>query len=360
MKTGLNIVDMAKEIQRQQEVKKDLVIDTQNLDVEQVGDTEQFNLVATMASGEQERFGLQDNAHNQIATRLKIPTRYYDRMRKEAPQLLVDSTKHWFNDNPEKRMVRTLDGKARAFLSNSYKRIDNMQIASAVLPELMGKDEIEIISSDITSSKMYIQARFPRMEGEVRVGDVVQGGLIITNSEIGKGSLDIRPMMYRLICTNGMVTGNTMENGRLKRRHLGARIESDNDDFTIYSDETLQADDHALMLKIRDSIKALSDPALFAKLMEEMRQAANSDKIKNPIAATEVMAKSFALPESERHSFLENLIRDQDYTKWGVLNAVTQIANSHDSYDRAIELEELGGKVLNMPEREWNTLINAA
>ena len=36
-------------------------------------------------------------------------------------------------------MVRTLDGKARAFLSDRYHRIDNEQIAEAVLPVLLGE-----------------------------------------------------------------------------------------------------------------------------------------------------------------------------------------------------------------------------
>ena len=33
-----------------------------------------------------------------------------------------------------KRMLRTLDGTARALLSDRYRRIDNFEVASAVLP----------------------------------------------------------------------------------------------------------------------------------------------------------------------------------------------------------------------------------
>jgi hypothetical protein len=78
-----------------------------------------------------------------------------------------------------------------------------------------------IVSCNVTDSKLYIQALFPRLEGEVKPGDAVQGGLIITNGEIGDSAFDIRPMIYRLVCTNGLITGNVANDARLRRNHLG-------------------------------------------------------------------------------------------------------------------------------------------
>lgn len=354
MKQSLDIVELAQEIKRQQSAKHDVVIDTRKLTVEH--DRGRNYRVSLKNSDD---FALTDNAHNQIAARVGIPARYYDRMRTESPDLLTNNIQHWFDNKPERRMIRTLDNNARAFLSDRYKRIDNYQIASAALPVLMQDNDLEILSSDITSNKMYIQARFPRLEGDIKKGDPVQAGLIITNSEIGLGSLDIRPMIYRLVCTNGMVSGTTIADGRLRRTHLGARVQAD-EDYTIYNDDTLRADDHALMLKIRDSIKSLSDPKLFIALMDKMKEAADTTKIVNPVAATEVLGKAFTLPESERNGFLENLIKDQDYTKWGALNAVTNLANNTESYDRAIELEEMGGKILTMSDSQWQSIAVAA
>ena len=62
--------------------------------------------------------------------------RYYDRMRSEAPELLGDNIRHWFQKYPAPRMIRTLDGGNRAFLSNSYRTLENEDLAEAVLPVL--------------------------------------------------------------------------------------------------------------------------------------------------------------------------------------------------------------------------------
>lgn len=64
-----------------------------------------------------------DHAHGQIAQRLDIPAKYYNRMRSEAPALLAANVNNWFQEQPERRMIRTLDGKARAFLSDRYRRV---------------------------------------------------------------------------------------------------------------------------------------------------------------------------------------------------------------------------------------------
>jgi len=354
MKAGKSIVELAQEITRQSEVKQDYISDTRELGFNH--SEGQFSLdVPTVGE-----FEVTPHAHNQLAGRMGIPTKYYDRMMKDAPDLLKNNVRHWMDNEPKSQMIRTLDNKARAVLSNRYRRIDNEQIAEAVLPALLDNNSgLEIMSSEITDNRMYIQARFPRLEGEVKVGDAVQHGLVISNSEIGSGSLEIKPMIYRLVCTNGMVTGREFTEGKLKKTHLGRKVDV-GEDYTIYTDETMQADDHALMLKIRDSIKNLSDPALFMKLMEQMKAAAATPNVLNPIQAVEQLAKSFNFNKNEHESILENLIADRDYSQWGMLNAVTKVANDHTSYDRAVELESIGGHILDMNGNQWNSIVEAA
>jgi hypothetical protein len=73
--------------------------------------------------------------HGQLSDKLGIPKKYYDRMQAEAPALLAENINNWLGaavdtkGRPEQRMVRTLDGTARAFLSKSYNRLDNAELA---------------------------------------------------------------------------------------------------------------------------------------------------------------------------------------------------------------------------------------
>ena len=58
--------------------------------------------------------GVGEIAHRQIGSALGIPAKYYDKMRAENPELLAQNVNSWFTMTPQKRMVRTLDGNARA------------------------------------------------------------------------------------------------------------------------------------------------------------------------------------------------------------------------------------------------------
>lgn len=348
-RNDMNLVELATEIMRRAEAKRDFVADTTELVFEN----------GALAIGNAGAFPLTDHAHGQIADRVGIPKKYYGRMRAEAPALLANNVNHWFQEAPERRMVRTLDGKARAFLSDRYYRIDNEQIAEAVLPVLLESGgHGAVVSCCITDSKLYIQALFPRLEGEVRRGDPVQGGVIVSNGEIGNGALDIRPMIYRLVCTNGLISGQIAEDARLRRNHVGRRV-AIGEDYSVYSDETLKADDRALTLKIRDSIRVLAQPGLFNRILAEMQDAIHQQPVANPMAAMSELGKSYSITQGERDSMLMNLIRGADYSKWGMVNAITETANEHPSYDRAVELQRMGGRVLELKPGEWRQIASA-
>lgn len=348
-RNGMNLVELAQAIMRHAEAKRDFVVDTSELVFENGG----------LAIGNAGAFPLTDHTHGQIADRVGIPKRYYDRMKAEAPALLADNVNHWFREQPERRMIRTLDANARAFLSDRYHRIDNEQIADAVLPVLLENGgHGAVVSCCVTDAKLYIQALFPRLEGEVQRGDPVQGGVIVSNGEIGNGALDIRPMIYRLVCTNGLVLGQIAEDARLRRNHVGRRVET-GEDYSVYSDDTLKADDRALTLKIRDSIRALAQPQLFNRILAEMREAARQQPVSNPIAAVSELGKAYPIAQGERDSILMNLIRDADYSKWGLVNAITAAANEHPSYDRAVELQSLGGRILELNPTQWREIATA-
>ena len=156
MKTGKTLTELAAALERQLQSKKDYVVDTRKLHMVEpgIGDV----LLGMEHSGEYERLGLTDLAHRQIGETLGIPTRYYQKMREEAPDLLANNVNSWFGRTPKKRMVRTLDGNARAFLSDRYARIDNYDVAKAVLPVLSDLPDIRFESCELTDSRMYISA----------------------------------------------------------------------------------------------------------------------------------------------------------------------------------------------------------
>ena len=366
MQKRKSLVELAGEIERQQSSKKDMIADTRSIRV--VPNTAsnkalRIELRTADRNDDQgfshssaEGYNLQPTAIKQITERVKIPARYANRMAEEAPELLAHNMNHWFKANPERRMIRTLDGNARAFLSDRYQRIDNVDIASVVLPILAQDDRIKIKSCEITDKRMYIQAVTDRIHGEVTVGDEVQAGIIISNSEIGYGAVSIQPLIYRLVCDNGMI----LPDQRFRKNHVGARADAGEDVYTMLTDEALKADDTAIMLKIRDVVSGAMDQIHFDKALVRMRQAAEAKITGDPVKAMEVLTETMTLSQHESGAVLTSLIEGGDLSKWGFVNALTAQANTVEDYDRAVELSTAGGKLLDLPQDQWQRISEAA
>ena len=139
MKSGLTIVEMAQQIERQSKLKQDYLLDTRRLQVEPFGSQLYLHTFDDHDDPLVEPLEINQIAHRQIGTHLKIPAAYYDRMLSDYPELLAENVNSWFQREPTQRMVRTLDGTVRAFLSNRYRRIDNLDIAEIVLPVIQQK-----------------------------------------------------------------------------------------------------------------------------------------------------------------------------------------------------------------------------
>src|SRR6516162_6959695 len=151
MKNGRfnSLTALATELERRAEAKKDYVADTRHVVAEVIGDA------VTLAVGN-EQFGINDLAHRQIGEATNVPAGYYDKMRKDAPDLLAANVNRWLRQEPAKKTIRILDGNVRAFLSDKYKPIENEDMAARILPVLLERD-LDIMSADLTERRMYIK-----------------------------------------------------------------------------------------------------------------------------------------------------------------------------------------------------------
>lgn len=355
MKAGRSLQELAIELDRQNKAKRDLLVDTSALQMSNVDNS--ITLDVNYGIGSEglvsiERLNLNDIAHRQIGQNLNIPAKYYDKMRSEYPELLTTNVNGWFKRNPQRRMVRTLDGTARAYLSDRYRRIDNFEVAQTVLPIIGNLQGAFVESCELTDSRMYLKVVNQRIEAEVRKGDIVQAGIAITNSETGQGSVSVSPLIYRLVCKNGMIANDNA----LRKYHVG-RVNEANDDYGIYRDETIEADDRAFLMKIEDAVNAAMNEAIFKQMVERMREATEVKMdAHNVPQVIELTTKEFNLTQDEGNGVLGHLIQGGDLSLYGLSGAITRFAQDVDSYDRSTELEATGWKVLTMSPTVWKRL----
>ena len=351
MKEGKTLQELAAELERQQLAKKDLIVSTGVLSMDSRDDG---GIALNVMGGQMiQHYDVGEIAHRQIGQFLKIPATYYDRMRREYPQLLTLNANGWFAKMPQsKRMLRTLDGTARALLSDRYRRIDNFEVASAGLPIISRMEGAGVESCELTDSRMYLKVVNPRVTAEIKKGDIVQAGVLISNSEVGMGSVTVSPLIYRLVCSNGMIA----EDGKLRKYHVGRANES-RENFSIYRNETIEADDKAFLMKLEDSVKAAVDQARFAAIVDKLRESTEATFQPQQVQqVVELASKEYGFTDSESSGILGHLAAGGDLSLYGLANAVTRQAQDVASYDRSTELEATGYRIITMTPSLWRSL----
>jgi hypothetical protein len=361
MKTGSTLSAIALKIDQLRRSARDFLARPAQLRLVAPGDERALALVLDDGSGALS-FPIADAVHDQLADYAGIPMAYYRRMKEVAPELLAANANAWLARGEGRRLVRTARGpddrpEARAFLSDRYRPLDHDRLLEAVMPVLAAPG-IRIASCELTGKRLYLKAVAERVTGEVRVGETVMAGVIISNSEVGFGAVSIQPLIYTVRCTNGMV----IEDASLRQHHVGRRHgdPGDGDIRHLLSDEAREAEDHAFFLTVRDVAGAALHEGAFRNELARLQTAARL-----PIASpaldrvVEVTARRLGLSDQEGAGVLAQLIRGGDLSQWGLCSAITRHSQDLDDYDRATELERLGGRLVGLPSGEWSRLSSA-
>jgi len=371
-----DVVELRDKVIENQSLKRDFMDDIRSIHMSSGEDGNYIHL------SKYDRMSVDRHALGQMGSWAKIPYNYIKTMDDNRRyDLLAENFNSWFknpvNDSRTRKMFRGMVSpweidanvkelkvfgkdeqkekiRIRSFHSNRYSIFDHEDLLSVAMPAIDELEEdFELKSSSITNSKMYMKLLFPETEGKV-VGDTVQLGLSITNSEIGLGSISVQPLIYVLRCTNGMV----LPASGIKKRHIGSVLE--NDGLIEYKDDTRKIAKEFHSKKTRDSIKSVVDGLFNGEILRSLNESADSKRVDNPQKAIEKITELFSLDKKESEGTTRAFWKERDLSKWGMANAVTEIANTHSSYDRASELESIGGKIINMHESEWSRIALAA
>jgi hypothetical protein len=312
--------------------------------------------VLAIRNGSTSAYPIQEYAHGQLAEFAGIPMAYYRRMMTEDPKLLAQNVNRWFKDLGDKRrMVRTLDGKVRAVLSDSYRALENEDLAEAVLPVLRDLDLL-LLSCEITDRRLYIKAVDRSIERDVPRGakmgdgshvifDTINPAITISNSETGAGALSIERSVFTRACTNLATFGASM-----RKYHTGKRAEISDEVYALLTDDTRRATDQAVWMQTRDLVRGAFQEAQFEATALKLKKA-GSEVIEatDVVEVVERVGRRFSLAEGERKGVLAALIRDGDLSRYGVHSAVTRYSQEEGlAYDRATELERIGGDIIDM------------
>jgi hypothetical protein len=365
MKAGKSLQELAAEITRQAETKRDIVAPVGALVVQPGGlrPVDGIELAVNKKDKTTDYYGITRTAHSQLAEYAGIPWSYYSKLLEQDPELLGSNINRWLPSNKtDRRLVRTLDGKVRAFLSDKYRALDNEELAEAVLPVLLER-RLSILSCEITERRLYIKAVDERILQDIPTGrafgdgghtffDTISPGIVISNSEVGFGATDISSSVFTKACTNLALLGTL-----IRKTHVGARIQAGDDAYALFTDRTKALTDKAALAQIRDVVASAFDEARFAAHADKLKEAAGVKfAVKDVNEVVERFGKKYQLTDGTRQGILTRLIEGGDFTKYGLHAAVTRHSQDVEDYDVATELERLGGQVIDLKPTEWKAV----
>ena len=69
---------------------------------------------------------------------------------------------------------------------------------------------------------------------------------------------------------------------------------------------------------------------------------------KNIVKAVELLSDDFSLSPNERGDILRQLCISEDYSRYGLIQAISAASKISNSYERATEIEHIGGDLLTL------------
>lgn len=367
MRTGKTLSQLAAEIERQTIERHDYIAPTARLEmIPAASDNAPRNSRVVLDGLNGNTYGINDLGHRQIGEHTGIPAAYYDRMLGERPDLLATNVNTWFKGEPANRMVRTLDGNVRAFLSDKFRPMENADLAEAVIP-LMLEKRLTVVSCEITERRLYIKAVDEACVREIRGQRVVEGRMVeydhvsptlcVSNSEVGMGTLSVEVGMLTHECRNMAI----FREKSMRKYHVGKRHELAQDlSVALLSHKTRALTDAALWSQVGDVVRNAFDPAAFDATLEVVQGLRAQPITGDVVKVVELASKHFGVTEGERKGILSQLIAGADLSRYGLMNAFTRAAEDLESYDRATDFERIGGEVIALPANDWKRIAEAA
>jgi hypothetical protein len=243
--------------------------------------------------------------------------------------------------DPDKQFrLRTYtDGTCRAFVTDKYAPIDNRWYLE-VLSEFIPGGRFSHWRGDEDS--IYGNILIPDTIMDYGADDSDYGGMIsIGNCEIGTRRISQTPSLFRAICMNGCIWGQT-SGEKIRRVHRG-NINLDN-----------------LKLEIAQNIQQqipLLAPGI-KKFLGTRSMEIGKASAKGVIAS---VSSDYKLSKREATEFLEQYVtlEAQNSNLFGVINGLTRAGQVFDN-KTWVRLDEIAGNLLDTSADRWSTILRRA
>lgn len=264
--------------------------------------------------------GMTPYAFSQLCTKLGVPSQYMKKCIEagEIP-LVMDNITTWLeNFAGKKLLIRKYDDVARGILSDRYSVCDTPEILSAI-------EDSHILDNMSLKGYMINPSRFhARFVGEKMkvVGEDLFAGIQIDSSDVGRSRLDIKFLVFKQVCTNGLILPKTAGN-IFMQKHIG-----------ISSDK--------MAVSLRESFNDFNSQVKDATSFID--KARNVDMSSNESLITHIK-NGAKVGDDTVDKIIEVASIQYDMSLWGIVNAITEVSQTYTLEHRLL-MERYAGVLM--------------
>ena len=248
--------------------------------------------------------------------------------------IVADTFNHFLLQDRKTMKLRLIGDRIKGIVGKNYKPFDNYDLFSITnnyLKENKLESKIEVVSND----DEYTRIRFAlpdtgldmgaTIKETTEIGDIVQGGFEITNSEIGMKSMGLNTLLYRLICSNGMM--EMISNGDNEEIFYKR-----GDNFNPFSEANII--NQTLTNIVDQSFENINN---FKKTKEII--------VKDPVYEIRKISNKYNL-NTHVDKIRENFQHEPQSNYYGIVNSITRTARDVDDYRQKSKLEFVAHNVV--------------
>ena len=189
------------------------------------------------------------NAITQLGDKIGVPANYLknlsegqDWQKSLFSRTLNDHFSFLERQNPV--LLRTNDYAVKAYLSNSYDRYNSVEVLGQFLTSFYNNG-LELSQAYFDGIRYFVE--LTSKNNPIMIDNQLHFFAVqFRNSDYGRGALDIRFMLIKQICSNGMVMQSA-----LRKIHRGRKMELPGDNFML-SEDTMKKETAAKKGIVRD------------------------------------------------------------------------------------------------------------
>lgn len=273
--------------------------------------------------GKEKEADITQFAFSQLCARMGVPSNYIKKCFATGKEdLALQNFRAWADEANSDLLIRANDGVVRAVLSDSYTPFDSYQVLRALKYTV---DFKRWLPTQVFLSEDRLVVRFVDFTPlPVNDGSSLYLGFTVSSSDVGRGSLYIKMMIYRSVCTNGLLV-SSMGGTLYKQHHIGEAMSDSK--LAVFNRVFSEIDDVGKII------------------IENISQCRNRQlKEYEMVMLIQRAKREMKLSEKSVEKLQFLMSATYEPTKWGLINGITELAQDF-TLETRLDMESFAGEL---------------